>query len=96
MCYHQYIGTTDSVVVTVTVASIYWWKHVSFTNRQGIASRQQCQLHQYIGGKMSVPPTGKELLAGSTKNHITWIFLMLAAPIYRCVERPDPKGLSTF
>ncbi len=27
------------LVVTVTVAPIYWWKHVSSTNRQGIANR---------------------------------------------------------
>jgi hypothetical protein len=30
---------------------------------------------------MLVPPIGKELQTGSTNNHISWIFLMLAAPI---------------
>jgi hypothetical protein len=31
---------------------------------------------------MFVPPIGKELQTDSIKNHISWIFLMLAAPIY--------------
>jgi hypothetical protein len=38
--------------------------------------------HQYIGGNMSVPPIGKELQTGSTKNLFSQIFLVLAAPIY--------------
>jgi hypothetical protein len=31
---------------------------------------------------MLVTPIGKELQTGSTNNHISWIFFMLAAPIY--------------
>jgi hypothetical protein len=45
---------------------------------------ETCQFRQYIGGNMSVPPIGKELQTGSTKNNILQIFLMLAAPIYWC------------
>jgi hypothetical protein len=38
--------------------------------------------HQYIGAADTVPPIGKELQTGSTNNHISRIFFMLAAPIY--------------
>jgi hypothetical protein len=31
---------------------------------------------------MLVPPIGKELQTGSTNNHISLIFFLLAAPIY--------------
>jgi hypothetical protein len=39
-------------------------------------------LHQYIGENMLVLPIGKELQTSSTNNHISWIFFLLAAPIY--------------
>jgi hypothetical protein len=35
-----------------------------------------------IGAVDTVPPIGKELQTGSTNNHISRIFLILAAPIY--------------
>jgi hypothetical protein len=38
--------------------------------------------NQYIGAADTVPPIGKELQTGSTNNHISRIFFMLAAPIY--------------
>ncbi len=53
--------STNALVVSVTVAPIYSWKHVS------------CK---------SVPPIGKELQRSSTKNHISQIFLILAAPMH--------------
>jgi hypothetical protein len=31
---------------------------------------------------MLVTPIGKELQTGTTNNHISWIFFILAAPIY--------------
>jgi hypothetical protein len=48
-------------------------------------------LHQYIGGKLPVPPIGKKMQKGSTNNYILWIFLMLArwlaAQLYWCVVK---------
>jgi hypothetical protein len=38
----------------------------------------------YVGGNVPVPPKGKKMQTGSTKNHISLIFLMLAAPKYWC------------
>jgi hypothetical protein len=38
--------------------------------------------HQCIGGTLPVPPLFMEMQTGSTNNHNSQIFFVLAAPVY--------------
>jgi hypothetical protein len=58
------------------------WQHIAYSKKLTILKIFSLCYHQYIGAADTVPPIGKELQTGSTNNHISRIFFMLAAPIY--------------